>query len=243
MARIPGLNLVLLDVTDSTNRFARNLIDRATDRSLPSTAVVAVEQTQGRGRGKRAWRSRAGMGVWATWVGVADHNRLATLPTRVGVALCSAIEGLGIDDVGLKWPNDLIHQGNDGERRKVGGILCEAKLKGDAALALCGFGVNLRGPGEDLEQAATGLRDLGSIPDQWTVATTLLRAVHEALKAEGDGWRLDLERYSVHRVGDTLKWHDGKDMRQGKFIGFDDSGELLLEIDGRHQRFASGSVD
>lgn len=243
VARIPGLNLVLLDVTDSTNRFARELVDRATSRSLPTTAVVAVEQTQGRGRGERSWHSGPGKGVWATWVGVTEHHRLATMPSRVGVALCSAIAGLGIDQVGLKWPNDLVHQGAEREWRKLGGVLCESKLQGDEAFALCGFGVNLSGPGDDLQDVAVGLRDLGSVPGQWTVAAILLQAVHEALQVDDDGWRGALDRYSVHRVGDRLRWHDGNDMRQGNFIGFDETGRLLLEIGGRQETFASGSVD
>ncbi len=243
VARIPGLNLVLLEVTDSTNRFARELVERATSRSLPTTAIVAVEQTQGRGRGNRRWRSEPGMGVWATWVGASDLDRLATLPSRVGVALCAAIEALGITGVGLKWPNDLVHQPADGERRKLGGVLCESSLCGENVLALCGFGVNLRCPGGDLAETAVGLRDLGAVPDQWTVTAALLRAVHESLQTDDDAWQAALERYSVHRTGDALRWHDGQEMKEGRFSGFDEAGRLRLKIGGSCETFSSGELD
>ena len=53
----------------------------------------------------------------------------------------------GIDDIQLKWPNDLLHKG-----RKLAGLLCE-RLDG---IDLIGLGVNVNA---DLKDAPCARRD------------------------------------------------------------------------------------
>ncbi len=125
--------------------------------------VWADEQTAGRGRRGRSWRSPAGAGLYFTTIlpVVAPRERLGLGSLAVGVALAEAVHAeLGVQ-TGLKWPNDLLAP--DG--RKLAGILLESDAASGTVLA--GVGVNVRvinptHPSMGLEGAAA-LEEFGSV--------------------------------------------------------------------------------
>lgn len=129
-------------VATSTNDLARDL---AAAGAAEGTAVLALEQSAGRGRLGRRWVSPPG-GLYLSLVlrpsFPVERWPLIGLACALGAA-AAADAHLGRDGraperrVRLKWPNDLLLDG-----RKVGGILTEAA--GDAAL--CGIGVNVVPP-------------------------------------------------------------------------------------------------
>lgn len=110
------------------------------------TLVVAGEQTSGRGRGNRSWFSPPGSGLYFSLVlvpGPAEHgpvySRLAGYSAMGALAVCETLEqefGLKAE---IKWPNDVLV-----DKKKVCGILAEAKWQGDRLQAVVlGAGVNL----------------------------------------------------------------------------------------------------
>jgi BirA family transcriptional regulator, biotin operon repressor / biotin---[acetyl-CoA-carboxylase] ligase len=116
------------------------------------TAVTALEQTAGRGRGERKWYSAAGQGLWISFVlrPSVDSAEWPALTALTALALAEAVESLpgaaaaapqssfpsapGPWRAAIKWPNDL-----RGRRGKLAGILAEAV--GDAVVV--GLGLNL----------------------------------------------------------------------------------------------------
>ena len=107
------------------------------------TLVVAEEQTAGRGRMGRTWRSEAGAGVWLTVIErPASAAGLEVLSLRVGMLVAPALDRFASSAVGLKWPNDLYLEG-----RKLGGTLIEARWReGIPDWVAIGVGINLRPP-------------------------------------------------------------------------------------------------
>jgi BirA family biotin operon repressor/biotin-[acetyl-CoA-carboxylase] ligase len=107
------------------------------------TAVVADEQTGGRGSRGRPWHSPAG-GLWLSVLyRPASAAGAELLSLRLGLAVAEALEealpGLRIE---IKWPNDLML-----DQRKLGGILCEARWQGDApGWIVAGVGLNVANP-------------------------------------------------------------------------------------------------
>lgn len=107
------------------------------------TAVVAEEQTAGRGSRGRSWYAPTG-GLWLSLLyRPATPAGTDLLSLRLGLAVAlvleNALPGLRI---GIKWPNDLML----GER-KLGGILCEARWHGDApGWIVMGLGLNVTNP-------------------------------------------------------------------------------------------------
>lgn len=138
-AHVP--TMVRSDVVPSTQDIAAALLEQG---QQPPFAVTAVEQTAGRGRLQRPFRSPRGSSLALT---LACRTTLSPatrswLPLLVGVAahaaLIAELPAL-TGRVGLKWPNDL----HTAEGGKLGGILVEGRGED---LVLMGIGVNLRGP-------------------------------------------------------------------------------------------------
>ncbi|PYO73567.1 MAG: biotin--[acetyl-CoA-carboxylase] ligase [Gemmatimonadetes bacterium] len=93
------------------------------------TVILAEEQTAGRGRDGRTWRSPAG-GVWLGMLLRPPLPPAGVLSLRVGLVLADVVEAiLGVRPsalsgprVGLKWPNDVLV-----DDRKVAGAAGRAR--------------------------------------------------------------------------------------------------------------------
>ena len=136
--------------------------DVAAQGAPAGTVVVAEEQTAGRGRDGRTWRSPAG-GVWLGMLLRPPVPVLGALSLRVGLVLADVVDDLvGRDSsrTRLKWPNDVLL-----DDRKIAGILCEGRWQGDTMQWL-GVGVGMNVANEipsELAGRAIALREI--LPD------------------------------------------------------------------------------
>ncbi len=138
--------------------------DVAAQGAPAGTVVVVEEQTAGRGRDGRTWRSPAG-GVWLAMLLRPPVPVLGAVSLRVGLVLADVVDDLigrggGASRARLKWPNDVLI-----DDRKVAGILCEGRWQGDA-LQWLGVGVGVNVANEmptELADRAIALREL--LPD------------------------------------------------------------------------------
>jgi BirA family transcriptional regulator, biotin operon repressor / biotin---[acetyl-CoA-carboxylase] ligase len=108
------------------------------ESSTEGIAVLALEQTSGRGQWGRQWTSGPG-GLYLSVGLLPDldpaHSAQLTIATAWGLA--TALRHLPFP-VQLKWPNDLVLEG-----RKLGGILTETRIQqGRIAKAVIGIGLN-----------------------------------------------------------------------------------------------------
>jgi BirA family biotin operon repressor/biotin-[acetyl-CoA-carboxylase] ligase len=115
--------------------------------------MTALRQTRGRGRLGRSWDQKSELGLAATFVLDAAAHDAASLPIRVGCAVCLACEGAsGLEPVDtsdavpnfrIKWPNDVVVSREVHDRhaphKKLAGILIEQKDN----LLLVGIGINV----------------------------------------------------------------------------------------------------
>jgi BirA family transcriptional regulator, biotin operon repressor / biotin---[acetyl-CoA-carboxylase] ligase len=164
----------------------------------------------------------------------------------VGVALMRALNELGVDGAGLKWPNDVLHQ-----NRKLAGILIE--LQGDMdgpSAAVIGIGLNLRLPEhlqKTIDQAATDLDSIAPQPvDSSLGLGTVLRHLAEVLEQfERQGFdTLRAEWVARHAHEDQpvrLLMPDGREI-DGVARGVAADGALLVATATGLQRFAAGEV-
>jgi BirA family biotin operon repressor/biotin-[acetyl-CoA-carboxylase] ligase len=240
-------NLVLLDRVDSTNRVAARMVRDYLEESLepPSALFLTCEQTAGRGRQGRVWKSPRGAGLYATRVlaaGVA--GALSSLPLLGVVGLARALKGWLGERCGIKWPNDLLVGG-----RKIGGVLIEVVSRGPGdPVAVMGFSANHGGTEPPVPEATTLLRELAAgdveAPSLGAFVWALVGAVETELDHLGDVGRAirGYRELSVHTAGDRLTCRLGGDRLEGTFRGFDDRGFLLLETGGEVQHIATGEV-
>jgi len=234
--------LVAHEEIDSTQRLARELLDRhlAEDETPPTCCVLALAQSSGRGRRGRSWESARGLGVWATLVLAMRPESLGAAPLRAAVALAETLAA-AVPAVRLKWPNDLVV----GER-KLGGILVESVQRDGRAWALVGFGVDLGHGAEELPtERATSLRLLGVAAGDRALADwapRLVAAIWRELAGEPGDWLARYRARSAHAPGDRLRCDlDGAEV-DGRFVEVDASGALRLRCDDGERTITSGDV-
>ena len=133
--------------------------DVAAQGAPAGTVVVVEEQTAGRGRDGRTWRSPVG-GVWLGMLLRPPVPVLGALSLRVGLVLADVVDdlvGRGAARARLKWPNDVLV-----DDRKIAGILCEGRWQGETLQWLgVGIGVNVANEiPEDLAGRAIALNEL-----------------------------------------------------------------------------------
>lgn len=158
---------------------------RATE--LPDRSFVFADwQDAGRGRRGRQWISPPATNLQFSCLirFAGGYAALSGLSLVVGVAVVNALGDCGVDGVGLKWPNDLVH-----EDAKLGGILVE--LGGEfmgPCHAVIGIGVNLRLPEAERRALGRPCMDLFSLcgeqmPSRNALATALIAGLVEAMDA------------------------------------------------------------
>jgi len=129
---------------DSTNTLAASVLSELNSdasRGPRNFAVIADQQTQGRGRRGRQWVSPFGRSIYCSlvWRFETAAASLSGLSLVVAVAVVKMLEAMGYADIQLKWPNDILWQ-----QKKIAGILLE--MTGDLACpcdVIIGVGLNL----------------------------------------------------------------------------------------------------
>jgi BirA family biotin operon repressor/biotin-[acetyl-CoA-carboxylase] ligase len=211
--------------------------------------LLAEYQTAGKGRRGRTWIAPPGGAICLSlsWTFAAVSQDLGALGLVVGVCAVRALKSLGLGDVELKWPNDLLHGG-----QKLGGILIE--LRAEAAGPACvviGLGLNVSiGDALLAEIGTTGifptdLRHAGLGAPRNAVVGGLLTAIVQGLgEFEQGGFKPFLAEW---RDADALRGRAvnviaGAGMTKGLARGIDVHGALLVETAQGVQRFISGDV-
>ena len=212
---------------DSTN--SELLRRKAPERGVE--ALLAEQQTGGRGRRGRQWASPIASNLYLSLSRQFSGGlaRLGGLSLVVGVAVAEALRQAGYGDVGVKWPNDLLAHG-----RKLGGILVEGGGEhGGPVRAVIGIGVNVRMPSTvaaTIDQAWTDLAGLADgLPSRNALAARLLDALLPALdQFDADGLPPFLARYAALDVlaGRAVTVHGPQGDEHGVADGIGDEGGL-----------------
>lgn len=106
--------------------------------------ALAEFQTGGRGRRGRRWVSpfASGLCLSISWCFGSAPRDLPALSLAAGVAVCRALTALGITDLALKWPNDVLRSG-----AKLAGILVDVDGDSRGPLrSIIGVGLNVSVP-------------------------------------------------------------------------------------------------
>lgn len=211
------------------------------------TVVVAEHQTRGRGRRGRQWVSPFAANLTFSLLGCFDGApaNLAGLSLAVAVSVVRALNGLGVEGLGLKWPNDIQWQG-----KKLCGILLEMQGEaGGPCRVVCGIGLNVsmpHGAAEDIEQPWTDLqRIMGRLPSRHQLLTALLDKLLPALpRYEQEGLQPflpDWRRWDAV-AGKSVQLFLPQRTVRGRAIGIDTQGNLLIEHAGRQETYCSGEI-
>ena len=232
----------------STNDFAKDLALRG---AAHGTAVLAAEQTRGRGTKGRSWHSPAGLGLYASFIlrgpGGGAVPLLHLVPLAAGLAASDAVREAAAVETRLKWPNDILYDG-----KKLGGILAEG-VSGAAGgdFVVVGIGLNVG-------------HDAGDFPEELRAASTSIRiaaardiaveAVWEALCRSLERWYNVLARGDKEAVirafearpafppGAAVTVETAGGRFGAEYRGLDGEGRLVVVRDGGAGTFALDAV-
>ena len=126
-------NLFILEQVSSTNE----VLMRAPLSQYPlDTALLALQQSQGRGRAERQWSSPPG-GMYLSVLFLPEEvEGLALLGALCVVEMCRREFRL---PALIRWPNDVYLEG-----RKLAGVLAQVKFQGQKLVrAVLGVGLNV----------------------------------------------------------------------------------------------------
>jgi BirA family biotin operon repressor/biotin-[acetyl-CoA-carboxylase] ligase len=231
--RLIGRRVLVYGRVESTNDLAAST-DLAGGDGL---AVLADEQTAGRGQHGRVWLSapRASVLLSLRLSPPPPLRRPALLTAWAAVAVCSVVRGWTGVQTRIKWPNDVLVQG-----RKVCGILIEQAHGGPAAATVVGIGLNVRQSEADFQ--AAGLPQAASLavfapepPDTAEVARHLLRQLDAdyARLCEGDTCMLEASwRSHLGLLGKRVVAECAEGPRAGRLLDVGFGGVVLQGDDG-----------
>ena len=241
-ARLPRYAQVRwVDTTGSTNA------DLLADTTAPAfSALVAGEQTSGRGRLGRPWVSpRGAQSIMSVLLRptAAELDRLGTAPLAAGLAVLDAVRAVAGVEEGpeLKWPNDVLWDG-----RKLCGILAEGAGFPEDPRIVVGLGVNVSLTKEQLPVPhATSLALEGVDVSTEDVTVAVLEALHRRLTpwATGDRRLMDDYRRECITIGKPVRVEAPGGDLHGTVADIAPDGRLdLLADDGDRHLISAGDV-
>ncbi len=246
---------------DSTNSQAKRFVNEAVKLHgcSPQYLCLANEQTRGRGRLGRSWVSDPDLNIYASLVWQfsdplevkrpleQDLNRLSGLSLVVGLSIVEGLSSCGLVHAKLKWPNDIVVGA-----KKIGGVLIEVlPSECENFIVIIGFGINVH------------MRDHSVPIDQpWTSCSIamnnlnikrsdILMSVVYQLKVDlanfvQFGWPYFISRWDKcdELSGQVVMVKEGDKVFQGKALGVDTRGGLIVELSESPERisFYSGEV-
>ncbi len=242
---LPQLTLEYFRSIDSTNTHLLNRVASAAGR-----LCVAELQHGGRGRRGRRWLSPYGRNL-AMSLGVAtgrELSELGGLSCAVGVGVAAALQHLGVKDVQLKWPNDVLWRD-----RKLCGILVELVRRPQGTgppvnEVIVGVGINVALAAADraaIDQPVADLQEAGVDMGRTGLLIELAGRLRTTLdEFDAEGFAPLAPRFdALHRFHEErCVLLQGDAVTTGTVVGVNSNGELLLDTPEGVAAFHGGEV-
>ena len=237
-------DIAVLWETESTNQY---LSQRNTRDAISGATCLAEWQSAGRGRRGRTWISPLGGNICLSqlWRFTSGPAQLSGLSLAAAIAVVRVIHQCGATGAGLKWPNDILIEG-----QKLAGILLEINGESNGpSNVIVGIGINVRLPEsslQEIDQPVTSLEAvLGRTIDRNQFAARLiceLLEVSQKFSEHGfaaflEKW-LDLDVYLNQKINLSLPSGNISGINRG----VDHSGALQVERGGQVYSYQSGEV-
>lgn len=231
---------------DSTMPLAHEL---AAAGAPDGSAILAEEQTGGRGRRGRPWVAPAGSAILCSLLfrPPLRADELFLLTAAVSVGLCAGIEGATGARPAIKWPNDLLLDG-----RKLAGILTESRFAGATPdHAVVGFGLNVSVRPADLPALPGAVPPtslaiaLGRAPGRPALLRAVLEGIDRAYDLLWRGRRDELREGWMARlagIGSAVRVETDAGPQEGVFAGVAPDGALVLTTAAGQVRILAGDV-
>jgi BirA family transcriptional regulator, biotin operon repressor / biotin---[acetyl-CoA-carboxylase] ligase len=242
----PKTPFIELQSTDSTNNYARQLIDEG--MAQHGQSVFAFSQTAGRGQYAREWLADQGTSILLSVIinpFPLTLSRQFELSASVATAVINFFIKYAGNDVTIKWPNDIYWQD-----RKAGGILIESVI-GDSEnatwkWAVVGIGINI-----NQEQFPPSLPNPVSLAqitgrkyDPVGLAKELGQSVLENFENVKKDFTPVFNDYNarLYKLNQPVRFKKGSRSFHATIVGVSHTGELLIS-NGIEEAIKYGEIE
>jgi len=229
--------IVIFNEIPSTNNYLLECVSKNNNEII---FCLAEKQTAGRARNDRVWFSPIGnIYLSILWQFKFNINQLSGLSLAIAVAVNRTLKKYGINDIKLKWPNDILWQD-----RKLAGILIEtfpANECKDLYNVIIGLGLNI-----DLNIEMPLLVsqcnnvspiDLTTItkktPERNRLIGLLINSILDAIFLfQNNGLQSFIKEWQTadYSCGKLVTISSGENIISGIHRGINEQGYLLLEV-------------
>ncbi len=197
-------------------------------------AVVAREQTDGRGRFYRTWLSVPGLDLTFSMVftppgGMSDCSCVTLL---AGLAVRRALAPYCGTELNLKWPNDI----RLGEK-KIGGILCEMVPGSGKSTVIIGIGINVNRTNFP-EEIRTTAGSLKTATGADYPLEELFSAIHHRCMELLSDFKVPLDESMIeewveasHSIGAPVRFAINNSLEHGILSGINSDCSLRIKSD------------
>lgn len=227
--------VVWFDRIGSTNDYLMNL------EGAHGAVCLAGEQSAGRGRRGNRWQAPYGSSVLMSIGWRLNPRRAQGLSLACAVAVRRALKKVGVENVRLKWPNDLFLR-----NAKFAGLLVELSDK----KCVVGLGMNIK-----IDEAQTQSPERTSLP--WTdlhregyevnkvsllthLITELCDVLEEFCRLGFGPFMQEWNRYHLFHLSNVEI--DGERSVSGQVMGVNQNGGLIIRNQSGDHEIFTGAV-
>jgi len=220
---------VFLESVDSTNEYLAKLIKKKSS----SVLVVAEVQTNGRGRFNRKWSSSKG-GLYFSFVQKTEKLNYPPqlFPIACSIGVYNFLRSAGVLSLSYRWPNDIL-----ANNKKISGILLE--IIGDSIIAGIGLNVNIEEFPDDISKIATSTFLMRG--RKYDLSETLVSVI-KGIKSVKDSKEILDFLSNSKMIGKRVKFTFSSKEIIGKVSGFQETGEIEIEVNGKKETFIAGEI-
>jgi BirA family biotin operon repressor/biotin-[acetyl-CoA-carboxylase] ligase len=234
---------IRLDSVDSTNKFAKELLSKTTPSE--GTVIRTDKQFAGRGQFGSNWASGEGKNITLSVI-LYPKFLLAVqqfyLSMAVSLSVLEIIKSILKDkEVKIKWPNDIYVN-----RKKIAGILIENTLNGIYLKeSVIGIGINVNQEyfSSELPNASSIFLEMDQKIDLDQISLQLYISIERHYMELKSSKLLELmynyqkNLFLKGQLGNYQLIKSGE-IIQGIIEGVDESGQLIMNIEEKVQKFS-----
>lgn len=212
-----------------------------------ANVCVAEWQSAGRGRRGRHWVSPYGANLYLSLETLLSEAGIGAggLSLVAAIAVTDALERCGVDDLGVKWPNDVYYRG-----RKLAGILLDLSGESGGPYRLVvGVGINFNMPvaaAQAIDQPWADMSQSGANIDRNHFAALIIDSLLDTMdlfNQKGlDAFVHTWKRFDLVSDRAVELHHEHQPMIRGVARGIDSRGALLIERNGETRSYHAGEV-
>lgn len=200
---------------------------------VEGSLVITDRQMVGRGQRGNAWISEPGKNLTLSLIfkpTFLKPDRQFGLTQAIALAVADYVSGKVKGSVKVKWPNDVMIDGN-----KVCGILIENSISGNSLqFSVVGIGLNVNQLVFYKLKATSLKQETGFDYTLQNELDSLLQVIETRYLLLRDGMRDLLEAdylKNLYRMGESQVFETSRGLIQGSITGVDPQGRLLVLTD------------